>query len=135
MDTDDYQDLIKNGSENVPGSLEETRVAFTTSRSSGYSGLKDDISRSSMLRMEVFSRFYYDTSLVEEVSTVSNTITQGASIVTVQSAAERKCVSDEERFGGSSTCEYLVTIKAKDVAFATFNSEYLPLKMAYTLNP
>ena len=56
LDSQDYERYVLNSDPNVPKTVEETRVIFSTKRTFGIGGVKDDISKSSFLRMRVFSK-------------------------------------------------------------------------------
>lgn len=135
LDSHDYERYALNSDPNVPKTIEDTRVIFSTKRTFGVGGVKDDISKSSFLRMRVFSMAQSSTHPVHEISTNENSITEGGSIVTVQSAKNNKCISSGQTSGPKQNCDYIVIITAKDTAYATFQTSYLPSRMSYAISP
>ena len=120
LDSQDYERYVLNSDPNVPKSVEDTRVIFTTKRSVGFGGLRDDISKSSFLKMMVYSQGKSSNHPAHEVSTNENTITEGGSIVTVQQAKSHKCIASGSTPDQKAKCDYVVKITAKDTAYATF---------------
>lgn len=131
LDTDDFNKTDANLNPNHPSKQADTRIKFSLRRASGLKGNKDDIHNSSFLKMKVSQKFI-DTGEMRMVKRYG--ITEGGSIVSVQSKG-KKCLTFNKDSQDEINCLYVINIKSKNTAYASYHTEYLRYDMKFQVSP